>query len=418
MNLESQPLSLRMNFTWTFAGNLIYAACQWVTLMLLAKLTDAVMLGQFAMGLAISAPVYMLANLSLRNALVTDVQHRYPFGVYLGLRLITVPSAVLLVAGVALAGGYGSDTVLVVLAVALAKALESMSLLFHGFLQRQERMDRVGKSLMLKGLMSPIGMGLLLGLTGEVLYGTLAMAAGWGLILLAYDIPGVSRLLSGGAAPQDSLRPGLGAGNAGRLFLTALPLGLTFMLAALNTNIPRYFFSEHDLGIFAAVASLPVLGTTVILSLGQASIARLARYFAAGDGAAFRRLLLRLIGLATLLGVAGLLLALVAGRQILRLLFTEEIAGHTRLLVLLVIAAIVEFNAAILGVAVTATRAFSHLLVAYAFIAAAALALSFVLIPALGLTGAAWALFGTYLIICLAMAILLAMIWHRKTRTS
>jgi O-antigen/teichoic acid export membrane protein len=252
-------------------------------------------------------------------------------------------------------------------------------------------------------------------LTGEVLYGTLAMAAGWGLVLVAYDIPGVARLLSGGA-PQDSLRPGFGAGAGWRLFLTALPLGLTFMLTALNANIPRYFFNEHDLGIFAAVASLTVLGTTFILSLGQASIARLARHFAAGDGAAFRRLLLRLLGLATLLGVAGLLLALVAGRPILRLLFTEEIAEHSHLLILLVAAAIVEFNAAILGVAVTATRAFKNLLLAYAFVAAAALALSFILIPALGLPGAAWALLGTNLVTCLAMLVLQAIAWRSKKK--
>ena len=31
------PVSLRANFTWTFAGNAVYAASQWAILSLIAK---------------------------------------------------------------------------------------------------------------------------------------------------------------------------------------------------------------------------------------------------------------------------------------------------------------------------------------------------------------------------------------------
>ena len=421
MNPETQPLSLRTNFSWIFAGNLVYAAGLWATLMLLAKLADAVMLGQFALGLAISTPVFMLANLSLRNVLVTDAREHTPFGGYLGLGLITTPLALLVVAAITLGCDYSGSTARVVMAVALAKAMESISLLLYGLMQRRERMDRVGRSLILRGLLPPVGMGLCLWLTGEVLWGALAMAAGWGLVLLAHDLPGAARLLAGlrgKSATGDTLKPIFDAGILRNLLVTAFPLGLTFMFVALNLNMPRYFFDEHNLGIFAAVASPILVGNTVIQSLGQASLPRLARACADRDRAAFSSLLLKLLGLATLLGAGGLALALLAGGPILELLFTAEIAEHTHLLNLLVIAAVVEFNAAILGIAVTATRAFGRLLLAFAAVAPLALLLSALLIPELGLPGGAWALMGTNLAIGIAMLILLKLTWNSPRMTA
>jgi O-antigen/teichoic acid export membrane protein len=410
---------LRANFSWTFAGNLVYAAGQWATLMLLAKLADPVMLGQFALGLAITTPVFMLANLSLRNVLVTDARGKIPFGGYLGLGLITTPLAMLLVGGITLGCDYSSETAKVVLAVTLAKTMESISLILYGLMQRQERMDRVGRSQIFRGILPPLGMGLCLWLTGNVLWGALTMAAAWGLVLVAYDLPNAARLLAKmrrNSSSPDTLKPLFDPVTLRRLLVTALPLGLTFMFVALNINMPRYFLDEHSLGIFAAVASPILVGNTIILSLGQANLPRLARASADRDLAAFKALLLRLLALATILGVSGLLLALLAGGPILRLLFTTEIAEHTYLLSLLAIAAVLEFNAAILGTAVTATRAFGRLLAAFAAIAPLTLLLSVLLVPILGLPGAAWALMGTNLLVGAAMLIILKLTWRSRRR--
>ena len=60
-------LSLRSNFAWVLAGNLVYAACQWGMIVALAKLGSSYMVGQFSLGLAIATPVLMFTNLHLRR---------------------------------------------------------------------------------------------------------------------------------------------------------------------------------------------------------------------------------------------------------------------------------------------------------------------------------------------------------------
>ena len=83
-------LSLRLNFAWTFVGNVVYAGCQWGMLVVLAKLGSPARVGEFALALAVTAPILMFTNLALRAVQATDSRQEYTFGDYLGLRLLSL----------------------------------------------------------------------------------------------------------------------------------------------------------------------------------------------------------------------------------------------------------------------------------------------------------------------------------------
>jgi O-antigen/teichoic acid export membrane protein len=72
-----KSLTLRQNFSWTFVGNIIYAASQWGMLVVLAKLGSPEMVGQFMRGLAVTAPIILFSNLQLRQIQTTDVKQHY-----------------------------------------------------------------------------------------------------------------------------------------------------------------------------------------------------------------------------------------------------------------------------------------------------------------------------------------------------
>src|ERR1700753_1964641 len=100
----SQPaktVSLRWNFSWTFVGNVIYSGCQWCMLVVLAKLGNPTMVGQYGLALAIATPVYALSTLQLRAVLTTGVHERIHFGEYLGFRLLTTVISMLVIFGMA-----------------------------------------------------------------------------------------------------------------------------------------------------------------------------------------------------------------------------------------------------------------------------------------------------------------------------
>lgn len=390
-------LSLRVNFSWTFAGNMIYAASQWGMLVVLAKLGSPEMVGQFGLGLAVTAPVIMLSNLALRTVQATDARQEYVFGDYLGLRLITATLALLVIAGIVFLSGYRQESALIILVVGLAKVFEAISNVFYGFIQQHERMDHIAISRMIKGPLSLVALALGVYLTGSVLWGAVGLVVVWAGLLLGYDMRSTLTIVR--SHPQQytdtTLRPRWHLPTLARLSWLALPLGLVLMLISLNTNIPRYFIEhelgEYDLGIFAALAYLIVAGNMIIDALGQAAIPRLAKYYAAGKRSAFIKLLIKLTGFGAAIGAAAITAAALAGELLLTLLYDAEYARQD-LLVWLMVAAAISYVASFLSRGVTAARYFRVQLPLFLCVTGSTVLLSFWLIPAMGLQGAAFAL--------------------------
>lgn len=408
----TKPLSLRRNFCWTFVGNVVYAASQWGMLTVLAKMGTPEMVGQFALGLAITAPVILFSNLQLRGVQATDAKGEFFFSDYLALRLVTTILALVVIGVTIFFSRYERDTALVILWVAAAKSFESISDVFYGLFQQREYMDRIAHSLMLRGPLSLITLGIGVYLTGGVFWGVVGMTVSWGLILFCFDIPNGAKVLKGGCLNPSmvearctnsaSLRPKWRLNVLMRLLWLALPLGIVMLLISLNANIPRYFIEHHlgsaQLGIFAGMAYLLVAGNTVVSALGQSASPRLAKHYAAGDARGFRTLLCKLMAIGIVLGAAGVLVAAISGRKLLTLLYTSEFATHVDVFVWLMVTAGVNYTASFLGYGMTAARYFRSQLPLFALITVGSTIVCAWLIPQWGLLGAAWAMLAAALV--------------------
>ncbi|MQA31284.1 MAG: oligosaccharide flippase family protein [Luteitalea sp.] len=401
---QATALSFGTNISWTLAGNLVYTGCQWGMLVVIAKLGSPELVGQFALGLAVTAPIMMLSNLQLRGVLATDAAEKYAFADYLSLRLLTTALALIAMSGVVAVVGYQRETALVMMAIGLMKALENLSDIAYGFLQHRERMDRVAHSLILRGVSAVVAVWLGVYLTGSLLVGCLGVATAWAVVLITYDLRPArfstrshteSRLV---VRPHEQLN--WNWTRIADLALLAAPLGFVMMLISLNVNIPRYviqhYSGERSLGIFAAVAYLMIAGTTVVGALGQSASPRLARCYARGDLAGFRRLILRLIAIGGLVGAAGTSLAVFWGHQILGTLFRPEYADAADVLVWMMAAAAIGYVASFLGYGLTAARLFKAQPPLFGTVTAVTTVAALILVPRYGLVGAAWAvLLGT-----------------------
>jgi O-antigen/teichoic acid export membrane protein len=423
ITLTPRPLSLRKNISWMISGDIFYAVCCWGILVALAKLGSAEMVGQFVLGLAIVDPVVTFANLQLRTVLATDAKGEYHFGHYLGLRIVTSAVALLLVVAITIVIGYRMETALVIALLGLVKAIDSISDLLYGLLQKHESMDRIAKSMFMKGPLAFAVMGCIIYFTSNLLWGTLGLALAGVLILVKYDVRNAAQVLrtvDQGAGATDFSKSSFATRpkplwqirKLSQITWFALPLGLVVMLISLNNNITRYFveryLGERELGIFGALAYIMLAGFTVVGALGQVSGPRMAKYYSIRDLIAFRKLLLRLVGIGAVLGGVGILVAASAGRWVLTLLYQPEYAEHLDVFLWLMVASGISYVASFLGYGVTATRQFSRLVVPYILVSATALYLSTILIPTYGLVGAAWTMGAASLTSCVMLLIILA----------
>jgi O-antigen/teichoic acid export membrane protein len=398
----SRGLSLRANFAWTFAGNIVYSACQWGGLVVLAKLGSPEVVGQYSLGLAIAMPVLMFSCLQLRPVIASDIREEHRFGDYLGFRIVTTVAASVIILAISIVMRSGPVLAALILLVGLSQAVEVISDVYYARLQFIHRMDRIAKSQILRGPLSLLAMGFAVYLTGHVVWGVAALALVRMLVLIGYDLRSQTQSSQPFSMDEQQargelahlkeiLRPRWDLQKMGKILWLSFPLGLVALLLNLNTNIPRYFIQwslgARELGIFAAVAFLMSAGNLLVGALAQAVFVRFARSYAGGDRADFVAVLLKLLGVGTVLGAGGMLVAWIAGPEVLRILYRPEYASHSNLLVWFMLVAWISYLSQFLGTAITAARIFVHQIPLNAAAALAIAAGSYWLVPRMGLTG-------------------------------
>ncbi len=389
--------SLRRNFSWTLAGNLVYTACQWGMLVVLAKLMSPEAVGQYALGLAVTAPVMLFSNLHLRTIYATGEGREHSFRDFLSLRLVASLAALAVIAALSVGLGYGLEATLVVLAVGGMKFVEVQSDVIFGMLQTHERMDRIARSVTVKGVLSlaVFGGALLSGLS--LLTALLLVAAAWLAVLVVVDVAGNRDLAALEGAdwyrPRLSLRAFRGLWP---LVVRSLPLGVVAMLISLTPNVPRYsiehYHGSHELGLFSGLVYVMVAGQTLVNAAGQVVLPRLGRLREAGDWAGFRALTGRTVLLGAGLGLVGVVGALLFGEPFLRLVYAPAYAERADVLVWLAAASGIGFVASFLWYSVTALGVYRPQVPLFVGVVAASVGACALFVPAYGSTGAAAAM--------------------------
>ncbi|HEX6133074.1 MAG TPA: lipopolysaccharide biosynthesis protein [Longimicrobiales bacterium] len=394
------PLRLSLNASATAVGNVVYAGCQWALIVLLARLGEPALVGQFALGIAVSGPILLLASLQLRAVQVTDAAHSNHFSEYLALRLGTSLAALLLICGAALLIGDGTTATAVIMLVGTVRVIESLSDVYRGRMNQAERMERVAASMILRGVaaVTAFALALLLGagLTGALV----AVIATDLLVWRLWDVRNVKWLCgadrSRGLGALFGVEPRFERDTLIRLARTALPLGVVALLLSLNSYAPQYAVrlagGEAALGIFAAVLITAMASIMLIGALGMSASPRLARLYESGDARAFRALHGRLLRFAAVVGVAGIAGAALLGRPFLHIAYGPEYAEHASLLIVLCAVAGLSHIVSVQGYAVTAARRFRPQLPVALLVAAATSICAFTLVPPYGLHGAAAAM--------------------------
>ena len=376
-------LSIGRNMLWNSAGSLTSLGCQWLITVLIVRLSsgyDAA--GVYSLAMAVYGIFMNIAQYRMYTYQISDVRGENTLGEYYTFRLITCSAALALTMAYAVATCRPATW----LAIFLYGAYRSAALVidvFHATDQQIHRMDYIGKSLMLQGVVS-------LGLFVAVFTGTrsleatlAAMTAGIVAIHFAYD-----RRRTCAVVP---LELGIAPAKVRRLLLGCLPIVLAGVACAAAPSLPRQYLSatqgDAALGAYAAVAA-PV----AIIQMGVSYIYNpLLGYFAesyeARDGARFARLMR-----VTLLGAAGVAAACAIGLELfggplLSLVYGARILPYLYLLVPLVLCAVLTGLMWFVNDLLIALRNFKSTFIGSAAALAASAASTVPCIALLGLNG-------------------------------
>jgi O-antigen/teichoic acid export membrane protein len=387
---------MRRNTAWAFAGNSVYAACQWAVFVLLVKTLTADEAGGFAYAIAVTGPIFVLANVRLRNLLATGIGSPRGLTDYLNARLLTTAAAVTVSLGLGIVVSHRVGSFSVLAVMTLGRACDAMSDLCHGLFQRELDMRSPALGLSINGVLSVGLVGLALAVRPTLLTATAAYAAGSFVATACWDLPRAARLRS--SLPALAFRRGAIRGpiaSAWRLITTALPLGLSSAIGSVQTNLPRYVIAAYlgsaMLAKFAAISYVTMVGHLIVNATSQAALPLLARDAQSSDPR-YRTRLGGLVAGTVVLGAVTVIGTAAIGGPVLTLIYGGDYAEYAGVLLWLVVATVVTFASVFLGTGTTAR----HRFVAQLIITTTSLVVVGIttgpFVSRYGLVGAAWAL--------------------------
>lgn len=388
--------SLRVNVVWALGGNIASAASMYVLMVLLAKLATAETVGIYGVAQAVGLPISTLLSLKLQQVQVTDARRDYDFGHYFALKMIMSLIAAVIIAGVGLVS-YPFETAVVTALMGIGYGIVEVREILMAVMQKAERMDRNAVSRTWLGLSALVFFGACFWVTRSLTASVLALVLSRLVVIACYDLPIARRLLAASPrhAGHSGVRPSWEWRRLAKLARLAAPLGFVAGIGTLFMSIPRLTLDRYcgtdAVGYYTAISAIITFGNMLEGAIGQTISARLARYFVE-NRRAFRILLLKALGLSAALGLSGVALSALAGRQLLSILYTPAYGAHYMLFVELALAGTMWFSFSTLNVGLVATRRFGAQLPVYALAALACLIASIVLVPRIGLHGAAWAM--------------------------
>ena len=340
--MQRKRLSIKANLFFNSFGSLFYLACQWLITVLVVRLGSFEAGGLLTNCISITNVLFTISTFGIRTYQVSDIGEKYTSTHYVTTRLITGLFAMVITLAFVLTMGSASieQKVCVVLYM-LFRLTEALSDVLQGVVQKADRMDYIGKGMVMRGVMT-LGFFVLVMVTVKSLpLAILAMALGAYIVIFFYEWRKAES-----EAPF-IVRPDFLKTYA--LLKTCWPLMLTSFFANAIVSIPRYLLGEmlgeKMLGFYGAIAIPTVIVQTGSLLIFAPMVTAFSRAYINREGALYRKYFIRTFGSLCALVVLMIALAVPFGAPVLQLLFTEAILPYASLLTpVLLVAALIAIN--------------------------------------------------------------------------
>lgn len=328
MDNQPKPLDIKKNMLYNTIGSLTYQGCLWITTVLVVILSSGYSdSGILSFAMTIGNMFTAVGTYNMRTYQVSDIKGKYSQRNYVGFRLLTLIIGVILLGIYSIVVSPDSLTLIAVFAYLLFKVDESFCDVLYGVDQRGERMDYIGISQFIRGILIVLAFSLGLYLSQNIILAILAMYPAGLLVTIVYDIPHARRM--------GDIRPQLKKEQAKSLLTECLPIVLEILFLGMIVSVARQYYANaygaERLGIYAAVATPAVLIQAAARFLYAPALVPLSEKWNDSPKESFlpffRKTLLVMAGFI----IAGVAVLAWAGPILLNLVYGQKVEGYTYL---------------------------------------------------------------------------------------
>lgn len=381
---------------WLLGANLARNLGLIVVTILLARYTAPEVVGQYALALAISTPIFVFAQLGLKGVYLTHSSH-IAFRVYFKVQIFAALLALVLVCVVGFI--FVPKLVLVIVLVGLVKMVDTLADLFTGPLQSYNSTQVIFLGVSASAIVSSLAAGLTLHFSRSLELTLFALALATALT----SVVGVCFPALGVIRREENSHSTSSRSDVVEVLRAGVPAGLGGSVLALTASAPQYFLAAFwggtEVAHYAIFFYIIMIADIFVSTVSQGWIrkARDENVNRSGSSQGFLRYTLTVSGVWSAVLVPVGLIGLGTSFVLIPTVFGAEYTLRLNVLIPIFAAIIVMPLLNFSNIAVIVRNLYRHTLTLSGLSAAVSLGAGAILIPQLGVSGAFW----TY---CLASA--------------
>lgn len=405
----------RSAYIWNALNAIVSALESPVILMVLTRTNGVYDAGVFSISFAIAGLMLYIGLYGLRRFQSSDVNEKFTFGQYHGMRILSC-GAMLLASAVyciysAIFSDYSITKTSVVMLICFVRCIQAYSDVYHGRMQQKGRLDVATKASAVRYVAEIVVYAVVLIITNSLIIATIAFAIA-SLIVMFLTSINVGRNYC-------DFKPNFTGIKLKLLIIEGFPLFVSLFLNMYISNAPKYAIDAYLTEEIQAVYNMIFMPAFMVMLIANfifnPILTTYAEMWLAGTREQLKNLkkhIRRQMLVVAGLTVAGLLVALTIGIPLLSIIFGVDLGDYKWELFVVMIGGGSLAYATFFSTVITIIRIQRSLLISYGVVAIGAKLLSGLFVTHYGMMGAA----ALYAFLMTILAIILFIVMEIRLR--
>lgn len=318
---------MQKSFVWNTIGYISYLGFQWLITILVVRLSGYLDAGILSLAMSTTSMFHLIAGYGMRSFQISDAGV-YTNKEYLYSRYLTCIGAFLLCIIFVFVNDYSYIEIINIIFYMIFKLGEAFVDVYNGMLQKIWRLDIVGKSYCIRGILSVITFSITLYFIQDLSFAILSMGLSTWLVIIFYDKRWTYKLIN----VLDRI-------ETKKIFILlkeCLPLVIFNFITSYINFIPRYELERtvgtEMLGIYSSISSPTLIVQSFAQVLFIPLIPLFATHFNSKRIKSFCKLLAKCIGILSAIGIVTFIGAALFGEIVFELLLGPQIKEYIYLL--------------------------------------------------------------------------------------
>lgn len=360
-------------YFWNILGNLSAAGISVLLLMIVSRLLPSLQADLFSLAYSIGHLWVVIGLFQVRNYQSTDVSFQYKFESYLTARLVSTLCMLFSIVPYLLLIDNGQShigTHFFIVLVVIYRMWDAIADVFQGFLQQHDRLDIAGKSMFIRYATSVCVWAIVLMMSQSLVIGISSLIVWNGIVVYFFDVLPTRRLTT-----IQWRQVGIKADwrEVKSILAACFPLFLNGFLLVYIFNEPKLVIEQglkegwlkEGMQRDYNILFMPVFFMSLCILIIRPLITQLARLWTDKQIDAFKKVIVKIVGILLVGGVIATVLAYVMGIPVLSFLFGVDLLHDEVPLSVLVFSGVLYALAVFFENILTILRKQKHLVFIY-----------------------------------------------------